>query len=437
MQNPFLDQERATLIQARAVLGHVQVPAWPRQDKELALIELEVDWVRFSTLNHRTRAEQLREIAKAGRNDLFSADPMGPTAQNAQYAILQSQEGFPELKEDLRSRGQQDPAIITADGVLINGNRRTAALRSLFTDDDVISAHYVKCLVLPADATPAELVDLETELQVARDFKQDYAWINEALLIEELYERENKDFNRVASRMHREVADVRSLHEKLQHVHQLVDLSKGARLHIDFRENESAFAELAKYIKNKTHAEQESVRSVYFLGTLAGVNYRKLRHLRRADASQLVSRELESDPSLTQLIKSIEDARPIADEDIFDDILGEGPSQSPLTDLLSFLAQKRPNDTVEVDGSDPVAAQSILETLRSAITAAADEAEEDQRDHTALTTPISRAEKAIAELNRAMIALPKARAFAEFDENEMALRIKQVRALVENYEQSI
>ncbi|MDI3242245.1 hypothetical protein QK292_11275 [Arthrobacter sp. AL08] len=437
MTNPFLDQERANFIEARALLGRVHVPAWPRQSKELDLVELEADWVRFSTMNHRTRAEQLREIAKTGRSDLFTADPLGPTAQDAQYAILRGQEGFPELKQDLRDRGQQDPAITTADGVLINGNRRTAALRSLFTDDDVPGARYVKCLVLPADATPAELVDLETELQVARDFKQEYAWINEALLIEELYERENKDFGRVATRMHREIADVRSLYEKLQHVHQLVGLSKGARLHIDFNVNESAFDELAKHVKNKAPAEAESVRSVYFLGTLANVNYRKLRNLRRADAAQLVSRELESDPSLIQLIRTVGDSLPTTGADIFDDVLGEAPTPGPLNGLLSFLAQKRPEDTVTLEGAGSVAAQAILETVRSAITAAADEAEEDQRDQTAITAPVSRTEKAIAELQRALSALPKARSFVEFDENAMGLRIKQVRALVEEYEGSI
>lgn len=437
MTNPFLDQERSTLIQARDVLGSVHVPAWPRQAKDLALVQLEVDWVRFSTLNHRTRAEQLREIAKTGRADLFTADPLGPTAQDAQYAILRGQEQFLELKQDLRERGQQDPAIITADGVLINGNRRTAALRSLFTDDDFPVARYAKCLVLPADATPAELVDLETELQIARDFKQGYAWINEALLIEELYERENKDFGRVATRMHRDLGDVRSLYEKLQHVHQLVSLSKGARLHIDFNVNESAFDELAKHVKNKTPAEAESVRSVYFLGTLANVNYRKLRHLRRPDAAQLVRRELESDLSLTQLIESVSGPLPASEADILDDVLGEAPTPGPLYGLLSFLAQKRPEDTVSLDGAGPVAAQALLETVQSAITAAADEAEEDQRDQTAITTPISRIEKAIAELQRSLSALPKARSFAEFDEDAMGLRIKQVRALVEEYEGSV
>lgn len=434
MMNPLLDLERADFIQARGSLGKVRVPAWPRQDKELELVELEVEWVRFSTLNHRTKAEQLREIAKAGRVDLFTADPLGPSAQAAQYAILRGQENFQELQQDLRERGQQEPAIITADGVLINGNRRTAALRSLFTDDDVPSARYLKCLVLPMDATPAELVDLETELQVARDFKQEYAWINEALLIEELYERENKDFNRVAKRMHREMVDVRSLHEKLQHVHQLVGLSDGARLHIDFKENESAFDELAKHVRNRTPEESESVRSVYFLGTLANVNYRKLRHLRRTDAAQLVSKELETDPLLAQLIKNIETSHSSAESDILDDVLGEAPSPGPLNGLLSLLARTRPEESVVLEGTGPIAAQSILETVRSLVTSAADEADEEQRDQTALTTPIVRVDKAIAELRRAIAALPKARAFNDFDEHEMGLRIEQLQALVDEYE---
>src|SRR4051794_40478577 len=123
----MLDQERIEFLRARDEIGRNEVPAWPRSQKELRLVEVPVGWVRFSTLNHRTRAEQRREIARAGRLDLFTADPLGPEAQEAQCRILTSQEGFPELKDDLRDRKQQDPAIITADGVLINGNRRTAA----------------------------------------------------------------------------------------------------------------------------------------------------------------------------------------------------------------------------------------------------------------------------------------------------------------------
>ena len=434
MKNPVLDQERAEFLEARAVLGKVSLPAWPRQSNSLDLVELEVDWVRFSTLNHRTRAEQRAEIARTSKAGLFAEDPLGPVAQSAQYTILQRQVGFTDLKVDLDSRAQQEPAVITADGVLINGNRRAAALRSLYLEDDRQGAHYVRCLVLPADATPAELLDLETELQIARDFKQDYGWINEAFLIEELFERENKDFTRVASRMHREVSDVRSQYDKLQQVHQLVDLSSGVRDHIDFNDKESAFDELSKHVKNKQPNEAEAVRSVYFLGTLSNVNYRKLRHLRRPDAASLVRKELESEPALLRLLELADQVAPQPGaDDILDDILGDGTPPGALTPLLSLLASKKPDEAVVLGDGDEVSVQDILDSLRSAVTAAADEADEDERDQAAQTTPLVRADKAISELQRALLALPRARAFVGFDETGMAERILRLRNLIDEY----
>ena len=237
MPNPSLDRDRVEFLAARQRIGEEHVAAWPRHAKSLPLVEVDVSWVRFSTLNHRTRAEQRREIARAQRMDLFTSDPLGTEAQQAQYRILQHQNGFSDLRTDLHERGQQEPAILTADGVLINGNRRTAALRSLLLDDHDLTARYVRCLLLPEDATSDELVDLETELQVARDFREEYSWINESFLIEELYEREDRDWGRVAKRVHRTIGDVRAMYEKLQQVHQLVELSAGCRLHVDFDAN--------------------------------------------------------------------------------------------------------------------------------------------------------------------------------------------------------
>ena len=161
--------------------------------------------------------------------------------------------------------------------------------------------------MLPKDATPEELVDLEAELQVARDFRQDYSWVNEAMLIEELYEREGKSWDRVAARMHRKVTDVRDLYDKLQQVHQLVAMSQGTRMYVDFKDNESAFDELAKHIRNKSSQEADGVKAVYFLGTLAGAEYRNLRHLRRPDAADLVRRELETDLALRPVLEAAEE----------------------------------------------------------------------------------------------------------------------------------
>ncbi|APA96680.1 hypothetical protein [Nocardia seriolae] len=432
MTLPSLDPDRAAFLAAREKKNRVTVPAWPREDKDMPQVELEVTWVRFSTLNGRTQAEQLRMIKTTGRPDLFSSDPLGPDAQKAQYEILCSQDGFPALKDDLRSRGQQEPAIITADGILINGNRRSAAMRSLF-EDNHLKSKYVKCLVLPADTTADELEDLEAELQVARDFKEGYSWINEALMIEKYYNREGKDWDRVATRMHRKPSDVRDLYEKLQQVHQLVALSKGARDHLSFTANESAFDELAAHIRNKPTHEADAVKAVYFLGTLAGTEYRKLRNLRRPDAAALVREELEKEPALRAVLETADSQASNGSSDAhddLDDVLGDTAPPSPLHSLLAFVATKRPEANLTLADGEKVSVQDLLGTLKSSITAAADEAEEQGRDKSALTAPIKRVNKAIEELQRAVSALPKARAFPEWDESALADGIDTIEELV-------
>ncbi|MBF6397906.1 hypothetical protein IU438_19120 [Nocardia cyriacigeorgica] len=425
-----LDPDRRSFLQTRAKTNVVRVPAWPRADKNLPEVELPIQWVRFSILNHRTKAEQQREMRAAGRDDLFAADPLGDETQDLQYRILCGQPGFDDLKADLKERGQQEPAIITADGVLINGNRRAAALRSLWTAGDP-AGNYLVCLVLPADATLEELVDLEAELQVANAFKENYSWINEAMLIEELYDRSGKNWDHVASRMHRTVADVRGKYDKLQQVHQLVELSDGMRQYMDFVDNESVFDELAKHVKNKSPKEADAVRAVYFLGALTGTPYRKLRHLRRADAAALVRDEIYDDAALRPILDAAEASAAVQDcDDPLADLLGEPAALSPLHDLLAFVAKKRPESSVALDDGQKVQLQDVLKSIGSSIAAAADEAKEDDRDQSALVAPIIRVDKAIAELQRALDCLPKARAFDDWDEVELAERIGKLERLI-------
>ncbi|MCD0450407.1 hypothetical protein LO762_14575 [Actinocorallia sp. API 0066] len=433
---PTHDPDRVALLEGKQKRVWVPLTAWPRTEKELPQVEVDINWVRFSTENHRTRAEQMRAVHESGQPDLFKLDPLGPEAQEAQYQILSRQEGFDALKADLLARGQQESAILTAEGVLINGNRRSAALRSLYRDGH-LKFQYVTCWILPKDATLDELLYLEAELQVARDFKQDYSWVNEALLIEDLYNREGKNWDRVAKRMHRKVAEVRDLFEKLQQVHQLVALSQGARLHVDFTENESAFDELAKHIKNKPIKEADSVKAAYFLGILSGAEYRNLRHLRRPDAADLVRRELEDDPALKPLLDAAEASAAGQGQgqgqgrgDELDDLLGEPDPQSSLHSMLGFVATKKPEASFTLESGDKVVAKDALASLKSAVTAAAEEAAEEQKDQGAVLAPLVRADKAIAELGRVLSTLPRARAFKEWTEEDLLDKISEMEKLI-------
>lgn len=429
MLNPAMDQDRVHHLVMRQGTSPKKavLPAWSRPDKELPVVALEVEWVRFSTLNHRTKSEQMRIITQRGIPDLFTADPLGAQAQAEQFDILKGQEGFDAIKEDLLERGQQEPAVVTAEGVLINGNRRSAALRSLYVDDGVKSARYVSCLVLPVDATAAELVDLETELQIAREFKEEYTWVNEALLIEELFNREGKDWKKVASRMHKPIGDVRTQFEKLQQLHQLIELSNGTRHHADFVDNESAFTELSAYVRNKSGEEAASVRSAYFLGILTGVNYRDLRKLRRSDASSLIRTEIASNVALAPLLD-----QQTPDEsdglDILDDVLGEKvPSANgDLNGILSFFAGQGGKFEAEL-GGNKVSLPDLMASVGSAVDVAADEASAQQQDGKAVTAPVGFVTEAITKVAKAAKALPKARSLDGWKEEEYKAKIAELK----------
>lgn len=434
--NPVIDQERADFLAARIATAKRQLlPQWMRPEKELPVVDLPIEWVRFSTLNHRTRAEQMREIETSGVPDLFNGDPLGAAAQAAQLKILMGQEGFDALKEDLRERGQQESAVVTAEGVLINGNRRSSGLRALWLNDHLPEARYVRAYVLPADTTPDELIDLETELQVAKDYKEDYSWVNEALLIEEIFEASNKDWDRVAQRMRLKTSEVRAQYEKLQQLHQLVAMSNGTRHHADFVDNESAFEELSKHIKDKPPEEAASVRSVYFLGTLAGVNYRDLRHLRRKDASAFVRGEFGGDPTLTSLLSVTEADDGDPDDDLLNDVLGGGqPKIADLTPVLSFLAQRKPDEIVELPGGDKVPVEQLLGSVRNAVNSAAKEASEEAKDAQAVVAPVVRLASAKEDIVRAGVSLAKARAQNGWDEAAFKAKLGEVKAAIAQLE---
>lgn len=435
--NPVIDQERAGFLASRTTDKNRQLlPQWVRPEKELPVVTLPIEWVRFSTLNHRTRAEQDREKQKSGNSELFTGDPLGDHAQVMQLKILSEQGGFDDLRRDLEKRGQQEPAVVTAEGILINGNRRAAALRKLWLDDHVESARYVRAFVLPADATKDELIDLETELQVSKDYREEYSWVNEALLIEEIFESSNKSWTKVAKRMRLEKDEVQEQYEKLQQLHQLVALSNGQRYHADFVGNNSAFRELAIHIRGKSPQEAASVRSVYFLGTLAGTNYRDLRHLRRSDAVEFVREEFSNDLFLRSLLAKSNNGSDHDAIDFLDDVLGvDKGSESPdLNQVLSFLAAQKPENIVTLPTGEQVAVDQLLTSVKSAVDAAAKEASENVKDAKAVVAPTRKLDLAKENILRAGAALAKARSQSDWDEGALKAKIEEVKAAISQLE---
>ncbi|MDR1700864.1 MAG: hypothetical protein LBR68_06695 [Lachnoclostridium sp.] len=150
------------------------VKYWRGERLPRIVIRLDADYLMFRIENSRTDIQQSAYIRRKSLPVNIFQDPESVAAQTAQREILLEMINSKgkDLYEDLKKRKQEDPCIITYDGYLVNGNRRTAVLKDL-------NEPYVECVVLPRDATTKDIYALEQQLQISQDFREDYHWINE------------------------------------------------------------------------------------------------------------------------------------------------------------------------------------------------------------------------------------------------------------------
>jgi hypothetical protein len=170
-----------------------------RSPMYLKIVEVDSDYLMFRLENSRTEIQQLKYLREHPSlpRALFN-NPESNQAQIAQEEILNqlNKSAGKEFSDDLKTRGQDEPAIITNDGYLINGNRRTAALKAL-------EVRYVNCVILPDDTTPKDIYELEQELQISEDFREPYHWINELRNIKKGLEDQRLNYTEkeIASRL--------------------------------------------------------------------------------------------------------------------------------------------------------------------------------------------------------------------------------------------
>lgn len=149
--------------------------------RPLKIIEVPIELLVYRIENIRTKSLQKQWLVTHPdcQKNFFTADPGAIEVQEAQHQILQSladKEGL--LDAFKKGKLQQKEALIaTDDGVVVNGNRRLCAWRTLYYSDRIKYAHFqtVRVAVLP-DHDPQGIYDLEVALQIHSDMKAEYTW---------------------------------------------------------------------------------------------------------------------------------------------------------------------------------------------------------------------------------------------------------------------
>jgi hypothetical protein len=155
--------------------------------------------------------------------------------------------------------------LITANGVVVNGNRRLAAMREIYESDRTKNAHFshIDVLVLPADATADEIVDIEANLQAMPETKLDYDWIGEAQLIKALVGM-GRTHLQVANQLNRKEKEIGYAIQTLAEADlYLKDAVGTVGAYSEIRDDaEQLFKDLPKLIESKSEEKKQASRVI-------------------------------------------------------------------------------------------------------------------------------------------------------------------------------
>ncbi|MFE1578217.1 ParB N-terminal domain-containing protein [Streptomyces fradiae] len=171
------------LKQAMADNGAKVTVEWRGEQKHLSVISMPVDLLYFNPDTHRIRAQRTLDPEQ---NRILEEEPWSEAAQDYLALLLsrspsnpsQTDPDFTALQDELDDFGQKEPGIISPDGILVDGNTRCAALRKLGIKD-------IRVGVLPADTSRRDINSVELALQLRRDKRREYSYINRLIAIEE------------------------------------------------------------------------------------------------------------------------------------------------------------------------------------------------------------------------------------------------------------
>jgi hypothetical protein len=338
---------------------------------------------------HRAQSAYLERHPQLGKN--FFDDPEEPVVQKAQHEILLKMITERELAKDLKERGQRAPLVLTFDGYVVDGNRRLAALREA-------KEQYTEAVVLPEDAQSNEIYETEIELQMQRETKAPYDWIDQAVHIEYGINVLGEGADVVAKRMRMTKEAVTEELHKLELVRMyLTWAGEEGKIHkvpsTDSNQMQQAFEDLAQKFssnsyKRKKEDERRMIREYCFAAVRRGAGYKEIRTLFKhlSQNAKKISHKLHERRGPAKL-RSDPSHKP-SRRRVSDDPLREfaAVTATPVTDEVETLIHAASNDGTTDD------VMNIVEEI-----------EAEERESKRQQLPLQRVEAALTSLKQVKI----------------------------------
>jgi len=260
---------------AAAVAANPQMRPFHQMSRPepLPLITVDIHSLIYRMGNGRTKTRQREAISQHQlAENHFTAHQEDASAQQTQHEFLvdlantSKGDSIQAISEALaRTRTQTEPLLILRSGVVLNGNRRLAAMRELFTDKPGLYSSFalVEVLVLPESIDAKEEKRIETRLQMARETRLPYDWISQAIVVNEMRDSGMTD-KEIADLMQLQtVAEVSFIVERLTEADiYLAEVVGRPGAYTEVLGGAQHFEEMAKRISAKQGADQEVSRKI-------------------------------------------------------------------------------------------------------------------------------------------------------------------------------
>jgi hypothetical protein len=251
-----------------APVGELEFHDFRNAPITLPEIKLGIEVPVYRMENYRTFTDQREHILKEGLPPAyFTIGQEVESVQQVQHNLLATlarrgvADSVVPVIDVLEREKQREPILITSSGVVVNGNRRLAAMRELLSKEPSFS--HVRCAVLPEDTTGDDILNIEAALQAKPETKLDYDWIGDAQLVSRLVTL-HKGTAEVARRLDRSEKEIKNamlaLAEADLYLKEWVN-AEGAYSKV--REDaEQLFKDLPKQLEGKDPALRRASRAI-------------------------------------------------------------------------------------------------------------------------------------------------------------------------------
>ena len=453
MREVLTEQAREERI-AKAVAAALEAPE-PRPNEQLRwkggealllpIVRVPLEATVLNPGSHRIKAH-LEAMGKLANPVRF--DPHGPHAQNLIAQILRSTPGYEQILGALRRDGQANAGVLTHKGVLVNANTRRCALEDLGTE-------YIEVVVLPSDATDKEITDLELELQMEQDVKQQYTFTARLLFIEELVIKRGMRADEVGLKLERSLTDSAGDRKKagelinqeirlLQLIRRVVSASEGAIKITKFDDDRQELIEIDEDYERERQRNPERairVRDAQLAGLIADLGYTKMRQVDEVLIDNYLVDALEEQDTLRPYVADLMSSEPpplIGEreepggldllEGLDETATTDGPDTTRLFTTLASLPEDGKRTLRDADGNETAfPRQTLVAGLNAAFTTAIEAKRRDSRAVDKLTAPMMHLSDAAQSIDRAQAVLRDVGQREDFDHDDFSDAVDGVR----------